>query len=61
MKVFTPGEIQCNKCNGIFELKLLNARTSIDTKTVECVYCKNVLGAIQTPYKIERIEIPKSK
>lgn len=61
MKVFTPGEIQCNKCGGIFELKLLNARTSIDTKTVNCVYCENVLGTIQTPYKIERIKIPKIK
>lgn len=60
MKVFTPGEIQCNKCNGIFELKLLNARTSKVTKTVNCVYCENVLGTIQTPNQIERIKIPKS-
>lgn len=28
MGELTPGEIQCNVCGGIFELKLLSERTS---------------------------------
>lgn len=61
MEELTPGEIQCNVCGGIFELKLLSERTSKLSKTINCVYCNNVLGVIQTLNKIQRIEIPKTK
>lgn len=61
MEELTPGEIQCNKCNGIFELKLLSDRASKISKTINCVYCENVLGTIQTINKVQCIEIPKRK
>ncbi|MCD8835054.1 hypothetical protein K2V58_12325 [Staphylococcus arlettae] len=61
MEELTPGEIQCNECNGISELKILSERNSPISKTINCVYCGNVLGVIETPNKIECIEIPKRK
>lgn len=58
MENLTPGEIQCNVCNGIFELKVLSERTSKVTKTIDCPYCKNLVGIINTPNKVRCIEIP---
>lgn len=58
MEELTPGQIQCDECNGIFELKLLSERTSKIFKTVTCVYCGNLVGTIQTLNRIECIEIP---
>lgn len=61
MEELTPGEIQCNECNGISELKLLSERTSEISKTIKCVYCGNPIGTIETCNKIDCIKIPKRK
>lgn len=59
MKKLKPGEHQCKVCNGIFELKLLSTRDSKIYKTINCVYCGNRVGTIQTAFEIQCIEIPK--
>ena len=37
---------------GIFELKLLSTRVSKIYKTINCVYCGNIVGTIETPYEV---------